>query len=151
MKKGILIITALLIATFVNAQENKDEIDLMQASFGKEKRAIVTEYVKPSETQKDAFWKLYDEYEKERQALGRERIDLIMQHTEMYVTMTNEQAESWTKKVIDLQERTDKLILNYYKKVKGISDGKVASQFYLAENYILSKIRGDLVFKATIR
>jgi len=55
--------------------------------------------------------------------------------------MTGEQADLWTKGVIELQKKTDNLIVAYYGKVKTISDGIVATQFYQIENYILATIR----------
>ena len=145
MKKTILFIAVLGMATFAKAQSDKEEIDLMQAAFGMDKKEIVTEFVKPSDTQKDAFWKLYDQYETERKSLGRERIDLLKQYAAQYKTMTNEQADAWTKKAMDLQKRTDKLITTYYDKVKGSTDPIVATQFYQIENYILANVRAEIL------
>jgi hypothetical protein len=145
MKKIILISFALFLASFAYTQSNKEEIDLIQAAFGMEKKAIVADFVQPSETQKDAFWVLYDEYETKRKELGRERIDLLQQYADQYMTMTGEQADVWTKKVMALQKKTDELIWTYYEKVKGVSDGVVATQFYQIENYILSMIRMQIL------
>jgi hypothetical protein len=132
-------------ASFARAQSDKEEIDLMQAAFGMDKKAAVAEFVKPSESQKDAFWKLYDEYETQRKALGKQRIELLKQYADQYMTLTSEQADAWTKKVMDLQKKTDNLIATYYGKVKAISDGIVATQFYQIENYILTGIRAQLL------
>ena len=77
MKKYILLIAASLMASFTYAQSNKEEVDLMQAAFGMDKKAAVAEFVKPSPAQKDAFWKLYDEYETQRKELGKQRITLL--------------------------------------------------------------------------
>jgi hypothetical protein len=145
MKKYILIIAALFMVSFANAQSNKEEVDLMQAAFGMDKKAAVAEFVKPSPAQKDAFWKLYDEYETQRKGLGKQRIELLKQYADKYTTMTSEQADAWTKKVIDLQKKTDNLIVTYYGKVKAISDGIVATQFYQIENYILVAIRSEVL------
>jgi hypothetical protein len=145
MKKYILIIAALFIGSFAGAQSNKEEVDLMQAAFGMDKKALVAEFVTPSENQKDAFWKLYDEYETQRKDLGKERIELLRQYADKYETMTSEQADEWTKKAMDLQKKTDGLIATYYTKVKGISDGIVALQFYQIENYILTGIRAQIL------
>ena len=141
MKKYIFIIAALFLASFAYTQSNKEEIDLVQAAFGKDKKAIVADFVQLSVTQKDAFWKIYDEYETKRKDLGKERIELLKQYAEQYLTMTSVQADTWTKKVMELQTRTDKLLATYYEKVKGVSDGVVATQFYQIENYILAIIR----------
>jgi len=145
MKKFILIFAASLMATFTYAQSNKEEVDLVQAAFGMDKKAAVAEFVKPSAAQKDAFWKLYDEYETQRKELGKQRITLLEQYANQYKTMTSEQADAWSKKVMDLQKKTDNLITTYYGKIKGISDGIVATQFYQIESYILTVIRAQIL------
>src|SRR6188472_3931710 len=101
MKKYIVLLAVIGMATFAKAQSDKEEIELMQAAFGMDKKEIVNEFVKPSDTQKGAFWKLYDLYETERKSLGRERIDLLKQYAAQYKTMTGEQADAWTKKAMD--------------------------------------------------
>jgi hypothetical protein len=145
MKKYILIIAVIFMASFTRAQSNKEEVDLMQAAFGMDKKAVVAEFVKPSDAQKDAFWKLYDEYETQRKNLGKERIKLLEQYAGQYETMTNAQADAWTKKVMDLQKKTDALIVTYYNKVRAISNGIVALQFYQIENYVLAAIRAQVL------
>ena len=145
MKKYLLIITAIFLASFAGAQSNKEEIDLYQAAFGKEKKAIVADFVKPSDAQKDAFWKLYDEYETQRKELGKQRLVLLKDYADNFLTMNSVQADTWTKKVIDLQKKTDNLLVTYYGKVKAISDGVVATQFYQIENYILTTIRMEVL------
>ena len=117
----------------------------MQAAFGMDKKAIVADFVKPSPAQKDAFWKLYDEYETQRKELGKQRIELLKQYANQYQTMTSEQADTWTKKVIELQKKTDGLIVTYYGKIKTATDGLVATQFYQIEGYILTAIRAQIL------
>jgi hypothetical protein len=145
MKKHVLLIAVLFLASFAYAQSDKEEVDLMQAAFGMDKKAAVADFVKPSAVQKDAFWKLYDEYETQRKVLGKQRIELLKQYAGQYQTMTGEQADTWTKKVIELQKKTDGLIVTYYGKIKAISDGVVATQFYQIENYILTGIRAEIL------
>ena len=141
MKKYILISVALFLASFVYSQTNKSEVELIQAAIGMAKKDAVKEYVQVSDAQKDAFWQLYDEYETQRKELGKQRIDLLVQYGKEYRNMTNEQADAWIKKVIELQGKTDKLIVTYFKKIKKATDPIVATQFYQIENYILSIVR----------
>jgi len=145
MKKFIVLISVLFLASYAGAQSNKEEVDLFQAAFGMEKKAVVADFVKPSDTQKDAFWKLYDEYETQRKALGKQRVELLKQYADQYLTMTSEQADVWTRKVIELQKKTDGLIVAYYGKVKMATNGLVATQFYQIENYILTAIRMEVL------
>jgi hypothetical protein len=145
MKKYLFIFAALFFTSIAFAQTYTEEVDLMQAAFGMAKKDVVSSFVQPSPAQSDAFWKLYDEYETQRKALGKERIELIEQYAKQYENMTSEQADAWMSKVIALQKKTDKLISAYYKKVKGVTDGLVATQFYQVESYILTGIRMELL------
>ena len=132
-------------AFMVSAQTNKEEVDLMQAAFGMEKKAIIAEFVQPTEMQADAFWQLYDEYETKRKELGLKRIGLLNQYAEKYMTMTDEEADVWTKEVMKLSTSTDKLIKTYYKKIKKVTSATVATQFYQIEGYILTGIRMEIL------
>ena len=85
MKSYLLLIAALMMASFAYTQSNKEEVDLLQAAFGMDKKAVVADFVKPSATQKDAFWKLYDEYETQRKELGKQRIELLKQYADQYL------------------------------------------------------------------
>jgi hypothetical protein len=145
MKKYLFIFAALFFTSIAFAQTYTEEVDLMQAAFGMAKKDVVSAFVQPSASQSDAFWKLYDEYETQRKVLGKERIALIEQYAKQYENMTSDQADAWMSKVIALQKKTDKLISTYYKKVKGVTDGLVATQFYQVESYILTGIRMELL------
>jgi hypothetical protein len=141
MRKLTLLFIAIFAFSFVNAQSTKEEVDLMQAAFGMEKKAMMAEFVKVDASQADAFWKLYDEYETTRKVYGQQRIKLFDTYLENYDKLTNETADSWTKEVITLQKNTDKLLLTYYNKIKKATNPVVALQFYQVEGYILSGIR----------
>ena len=141
MKKYILFTAALFIASFAYSQSAKEEVEFIQAAIGMEKKAAVAEYIQVSDAQKEAFWQLYDEYETQRKELGKERIELLIRYGKEYRAMTVEQADAWMADVIELQSKTDKLILTYYKKIRKSTDGIVAAQFYQIENYILTIVR----------
>jgi hypothetical protein len=145
MKKITLLMAALTIAIVSYSQSNKEETDLFQAAFGMEKKAVVANFVHPTDIQKDAFWKLYDEYEIARKENGKKRIDLLEQYAKTYKTLTNEQADAWTKEVIKLSAATDKLIVTYYNKIKKVTNPIVATQFYQIEGYILTAIRMEIL------
>jgi len=141
MKKLVLFFAAFLMILAVNAQTYTEEVDLLQAEFGMDKKSMVAEFVNPSDLQKDAFWKLYDEYETSRKELGKKRIDLLTFYANNHETMTNEIAKKWTDDVIKLSQSTDKLLVSYYKKVMKETDALTALKFYHIENYILTSIR----------
>ena len=144
MKKGLLAIIMMVFTMGAFAQTT-EEVDLVQAAFGIDKKDIVMNYVKPSEEQRTAFMEVYNEYEIERKELGRTRIELLKQYADQWENMTNEQADDWIKKVMLLAIKQDKLIKKYYNKVKSVTNAKVATQFYQIEAYILTTIRYSLL------
>jgi len=145
MKRITLFVAVLIITSLSYSQSNKEEIDLMQATFGMEKKAVVASFVEPDEMHKDAFWALYDEYESGRKENDKKRIPLLAQYSKQYNTMTNEQADEWISELIKLASATDKLIVTYYKKIKKATSPVVAAQFYQIEYYILTSIRLEIL------
>lgn len=145
MKKITLLMAAMLMAILTIGQSATEEVDLVQAAFGMEKKAIVAAFVQPTDIQQDAFWSLYDEYETKRKDNGKKRIDLLLQYVDVYESMNAEQADAWTKEVIKLSAATDKLIATYYKKIAKATSPVVATQFYQVEVYILTGLRAEIL------
>jgi hypothetical protein len=145
MKNTLLIFSLLLLAFVSHAQSNKEEIDMFQSVFGMEKKALVAEFIKLEGAQKDAFWKTYDEYETKRKALGQQRIAVLNRYANSYATLDDLTTDEIIKDVISLQGKNDKLIADYYKKIKKSAGSKPAAQFYQIEGYILSKIRSTIM------
>jgi len=144
--KKILLTTAMVALTFFAfSQSNKEEVDLEQATFGKDKKAMAAEFIQLEGAQKDAFWTTYDEYETKRKALGKQRIDLLHKYVDNYATLDDATTDNIVKEMMKLQVQTDKLIATYYDKVKKGSGVKAAAQFYQFENYILAAIRSAIM------
>ena len=145
MKKTLLTTVMVAMACVAFCQSNKEEVDLVQSVFGMEKKAMAAEFIKLEGAQKDAFWVAYDEYETKRKDLGKKRLDLLNKYVSSYSSLDDESTDKIIKDVIQQQGDTDKLIVNYYNKIKKGSGVKAAAQFYQFENYILSKIRAEIM------
>jgi len=146
MKKISVFFFSLLVSGIALAQSSKEDVDIIQSVLGKEKKALVAEFLKLEAGPKtDAFWKLYDEYETERKALGKQRIALLEKYAASYGTTDDTQMDQQIKEMQSLQGKTDKLIIKYYGKIKKESSVKVAAQFYQLEAYFLSVIRATLL------
>ncbi len=129
----------LSVTTPVFGQSYQEEVDMYQAIFGMEKKAMVLGFMDNEDD--TAFWMIYDEYESERKILGKKRLDLLADYVNNYEDMTDEKAEELMKQIMKQKKSLDKLIDKYYKKTKKTSGVKDAAQFYQIENYILSAIR----------
>jgi hypothetical protein len=146
MKKVSIFLISVFISGVVMAQSNKEDVDIIQSVLGKEKKALVADFLKLEAGPKaDAFWKQYDLYETERKALGRQRISLLEKYASTYGTMDDTQMDQVVKEMQSLGVKNDKLIFKYYEKVKKESGVKTAAQFFQLEAYFLSVIRATIL------
>ena len=139
--KKLLAFAVICLPLFSFAQSNKEDIDLIQSIYGKEKKTIVADFIKLEGAQKDAFWKLYDEYEGKRKTLGHKRVALLEKYAANYGTMDDLATSNLIKETVSLGAETDKLIATYHKKIEKAAGARPAAQFYQLEVYLLSAIR----------
>jgi hypothetical protein len=141
--KYLLIGCICLFAGFSSfAQSDKEDIDMVQAMYGKAKKEIVAEFIKmPDSLKAVSFWQLYDSYETERKALGQQRIALLQKYAGAYTSLDDKTTEDIMKETMSLQKRVDGLVITYYDKIKKSVGVLQAGQFYQLESYLLSATR----------
>ena len=143
--KKLFVIAALFFTTAGFAQSNKEDVDFIQSIYGKEKKEIVAGFIKLEGAQKDAFWKLYDEYETQRKELGKQRIALLERYANSYMTLGDAETDKLMQDMISLGMANDKLQKTYYNKMKKASGVKAAAQFLQIEAYLLSAVRATIM------
>jgi len=143
--KKLLVIAALFVSAAGFAQSNKEDVDFIQSIYGKEKKQIVAGFINLEGAQKDAFWKLYDEYETQRKDLGKQRVALLERYANGYMTMDDASTDQIMKDMMALGLKTDKLMSTYYAKIKKASGVKAAAQFVQIEAYLLSAVRATIM------
>jgi hypothetical protein len=142
MKKLMILLLAACLPAFAFAQTSYNEdVDVLQGMYGKEKKTIVADFVKLEGAQKDAFWKLYDEYEVKRKELGKQRLRVLEKYANNYGSLDDATTSEVVRETAALGAKTDKLVLSYYKKMEKSAGVKAAAQFYELELYFLSAIR----------
>ena len=127
------------------AQSNKEDVEMIQAMYGKEKKALTSDFIQLPENKKEAFWKIYDDYENERKTLGKKRISLIEKYADNYTSLNDNSTDEIVKETIVLQKSTDALIAKYYDKISKAVGIKEAAQFYQLESYLLSIVRTEIL------
>ena len=142
MKRALLFSLGAFCVLTSFAQSNSEDIDMVQAIYGKEKKAIVADFIMPPDSAKKVvFWRLYDAYELERKTLGKQRVALLEKYANGYANMDEKSADDMMKQTIALQKSVDGMIAVYYDKIKKAVGVTQASQFYQIESYLLSSIR----------
>lgn len=146
MKKITLLLVSLFITGASYAQDvSSEEIAMIQDLFGQEKKEIIAANIDLSGVDSDAFWKHYDQYEKQRQDIGKSKLELLQKYSTEPGNLTNFQASELLGQAINLRTAEDKLILNFTKKIGKATSDLVSVQFYQIEHYISDGIRFSIL------
>lgn len=126
------------------AQSVDEEITLMQEAFGKDKKALVEDYMKLSPEKAATFWPVYEAFEVERKVLGKERALLINQYMEEFTHIGNAEAEDIAMRSLKNDAALNKLYQTYFPKFKKATSAIDAAKFLQVEFYITNTIRNVL-------
>jgi hypothetical protein len=138
--KKLTVILLVFIAGALQAQSMKDDVAIIQSIWGKEKKALVAEYMKLSSQEEAGFWNAYDAYETQRKALGQDRIMLIDDYARNYGTLTDEKATELVNRMGQIYLSYDKLLLKTFKSMSKVISPVKAAQFVQLEKYITESI-----------
>jgi len=141
MKRVMILSAVFMLSTGIFAQSNKEDVDLIQSIFGKEKKELVQVYMTIPEKQSAKFWTLYDTYETARKKLGQERIKLIEAYATNYETLDNKKATELVTKKLAWADKYTKFQQSYFTKFTAVIGGLQAAKFIQLEDYIENCIR----------
>ena len=146
MKKLFTFIVLLLfVSSFVMAQSNKEDVDIIQSAFGKDKKELVRDYMELPAKDSAAFWKLYDEYEDKRKLIGRERINLLEQYANGYQKLDNAKAEKLATAILSNDAKYNTLYQTYFKKFSEVLGARNAAKFLQLEMYVQTYVRANVM------
>ncbi len=127
-----------------SAQAEEDEVQLFQTMYGMEKRSLISEAMELSGDHEKAFWPVYEQFEKERRAVGKERIALIKEYMDTYTSATDEQLDAIATKAFANESAFTKLETSYYDKMKKVTSSGIAFRWLQVERYLNTSIRAAI-------
>lgn len=144
MKKVFLLVALVLTSVAFSQSTMNEDVDVVQAVYGKSKAELVKQYMALTGVQATDFEKVYDAYEVERKKLGQEKIRLINQYAKDYAILTDANADVITKGALKNNLAYDKLYTGYYEKAKKAVGALNAAKFIQLEIYLQTEIRSSL-------
>ena len=143
----IIITAAFFIATssVAHAQTSDAEAEAIVNLLGVQKKEAISKLVPVTGKDSVAFWKIYDEYQKENKATAKARIGLYEKTAHAYSNMTPSIADSLAAKYFSNRLEQEKSLQAYYNKVKAATNAIIAFEFYQAEVYMLTQIRTTIM------
>ena len=145
MKHVVSVILILFLTLPLSAQMHNEESELFTNIFGRPKKEIVTQFVKVEGDQAKQFINMYDAYEAKRKQLGEKRYVILSRYVKNYSQLTEAETNEIIEDIISLTSGQDKLISQYYRKMKKSLGTFVAAQFYQIEWYLQSEMKANIL------
>lgn len=141
--KKIFLLFVLAITTGAFAQ-SKEDVEIIQALYGKSKADLLKQYLNLTDAQTAAFQPVYDKYEMERKALGQKKIQILNDYATNYTTLDDAKAAELTEANLKNNLDQEKLLSSTFGKVKKAIGGLNAAKFVQLEQYLQVTIRGEI-------
>ncbi len=143
-KTIVLFVVLTLLGPGLLAQQIQSEADFMSRAFSKDKKTLITEYLKLSDSQGEKFWPLYEEYEKERANMGEERYKKLAKYQKEYGKASEEQAAKWLDEAFTFRAKYMTSLQEYTRRIQAQVGGKIALQFYELEAFLRAEVRDEV-------
>jgi 4-amino-4-deoxy-L-arabinose transferase-like glycosyltransferase len=137
-------LVCLAAATAAKAQTVKETLEVTRQAIESQRRVLVSGALPLTDAEADAFWPLYDAYEKERRPLDESANKLVADFLAGSAGLTDAQAKSMVEKALEIDEgklRVRRVHLG--RMLKAISPRKVA-RFYQIDNKLDAAVRADI-------
>jgi len=144
-KLVLLTLASFGIALVAKSQTSDEEADAIITLLGVQKKEAIRQMVAIEPKDSTAFWKVYNEYQVQNKATGKARLKLYERTANAYANLTPAIADSLAAQYLQNRIGQEKMLEEYYKKMKTATNPVTAFQFYQAEVYLLTQIRANIM------
>jgi outer membrane murein-binding lipoprotein Lpp len=116
------------------------EIELMRKDIRSMRKQLIAANLKLTDDQATKFWPVYDEYIAELVKVNNTKYDLLKEYFDSYGTLTPEQADSMTKRLLDLDVSVAQLRQKYQPIVRAVLPAKETATFFQLDRRIAMMI-----------
>jgi hypothetical protein len=133
-----------LAAGAATAQTVKETLDVTRQAVESQRRVLVSGALPLTDAEADAFWPLYDAYEKERRPLDERANKLVADFLAGASSLTDSQAKAMVEEALGIEEGKLRVRRGYLgRMLKAIPSRKVA-RFFQIDNKLDAVVRADI-------
>lgn len=125
-------------------QVNDANIELMRQDIRSERKKVVAANMPLTETEATKFWPVYDRYIGETIKVNDVRFALIKEYAKNYQSATEEQADSFIKRWLALDQDNTQLRLKYIPEFEKVISHKKTAMFFQIDRRISMMIELQL-------
>jgi hypothetical protein len=132
------------LAAAASAQTVKDTLEVTRQAVESQRRVLVSGALPLTDAEADAFWPLYDAYEKERRPLDERANKLVADFLAGAASLTDAQAKAMVEDALQIEEGKLRLRRTYLGRMaKAIASRKLV-RFYQIDNKLDAVVRADV-------
>lgn len=140
-----LSVLAVVFSLSAMSQSFKDELDVIQTVWGKNKKALTMDFLQLAPEQAAAFGPIYDEYLEARKKITQVRGEAMEAFAAKNAQLDDESAKDMVTKLMKNNSNLASLQSKTFKKLsKALSPAK-AAQWWQLESYIDAEIRAAIL------
>ena len=138
-----LVILAYLVGAPFLAQAD-EAMELQRQILMSEKKLAVLQNMELTESEKEAFWPVYDRYQDELFNVNRKTGQLVVKFAEAYQSLTDDQAKELMRDYVKIEKERVKLKESYIKKFEKVLPAKKVMRYLQVENKLDAIARYEL-------
>jgi hypothetical protein len=141
---GSVLLAVLAVVPALSQDKPADNMQLVREKIKADKKLLVADNMKLTETEAKSFWPVYDAYQKDLGALATRTVKLIQDYAGSYATMTNEIARKLVDESMAIESDRNKLRQTYLPKFRQTLPEIKVARYYQIENKIQAAVNYDL-------
>ena len=115
-------------------QNFREYVTLLRADIKAERKDIITQMMHFDTAEAEAFWPIFEQYDRELTKIGDVRVNLMVDYARDYENLTEDQADALMSKALDLEAQRVMLKKKYFDRMKTAISAAEAAKFFLVEN-----------------
>ena len=135
---------ACLAAAAAPAQTVKERLDLTREAVESQRRILVAGALPMTDAEADAFWPLYDAYEKERRPLDERANKLVADFVAAAASLSDAQAKGMVEEALKVDEGHLRARRAFLDRAGKVIPARKLVRLYQIENKLDSVVRADV-------
>jgi Spy/CpxP family protein refolding chaperone len=132
------------LAPVAGAQTVKDTLEVGRQAVESQRRVLVAGALPLTDAEADAFWPLYDAYEKERRPLDERANKLVADFLAGAASLTDAQAKAMVEEALKVDEERLRVRRGYLGRMAKAIPARKLVRFYQIDNKLDSVVRADV-------
>jgi hypothetical protein len=134
----------LFVVPVIAQDKPADTNQLVKEKVQADKKLLIAENMKLTETEAKAFWPVYESYQKDIGKIVERSKKLIEDYAKNYEAMTDATAKKLTDDMISIENDRLKLKKDYLPKFRKVLSDKKVARYYQLENKIFAVVSYEL-------